>query len=100
MTYGADGSTRTRTHEFVQRVLRETDLRVAPHLTCVGCVPREEVLDIAARLLAPGRTAPGCAARRCAGGQLLPQAAAIGLTPAGLLTRPTWFAACKQVARF
>src|SRR6266852_7320853 len=35
ITYGADGSTRTRTHEFVQRVLHETDLRVAPHLTCV-----------------------------------------------------------------
>jgi methylenetetrahydrofolate reductase (NADPH) len=46
ITYGADGSTRTRTHEFVQRVLRETDLRVAPHLTCVAA-SRQEVLDIA-----------------------------------------------------
>lgn len=46
VTYGADGSTRTRTHEFVQRVQRETDLRVAPHLTCVGA-SRQEVLDIA-----------------------------------------------------
>ena len=46
VTYGADGSTRTRTHEFVQRVLRETDLRVAPHLTCVGA-SRAEVLEIA-----------------------------------------------------
>jgi methylenetetrahydrofolate reductase (NADPH) len=46
VTYGADGSTRTRTHEFVQRVLKETDLRVAPHLTCVGA-DREEVLQIA-----------------------------------------------------
>jgi methylenetetrahydrofolate reductase (NADPH) len=46
VTYGADGSTRTRTHEFVQRVLNETDLRVAPHLTCVGA-SRQEVLDIA-----------------------------------------------------
>ena len=46
VTYGADGSTRTRTHEFVQRVLRETDLTVAPHLTCVGA-SRQEVLDIA-----------------------------------------------------
>jgi methylenetetrahydrofolate reductase (NADPH) len=46
VTYGADGSTRTRTHEFVQRVLSETDLRVAPHLTCVGA-SREEVLEIA-----------------------------------------------------
>jgi methylenetetrahydrofolate reductase (NADPH) len=46
VTYGADGSTRTRTHEFVQRVLTETDLRVAPHLTCVGA-SRDEVLQIA-----------------------------------------------------
>jgi methylenetetrahydrofolate reductase (NADPH) len=46
VTYGADGSTRTRTHEFVERVLHETDLRVAPHLTCVGA-SREEVLEIA-----------------------------------------------------
>jgi methylenetetrahydrofolate reductase (NADPH) len=46
VTYGADGSTRERTHEFVQRVLRETDLRVAPHLTCVGA-SRAEVLQVA-----------------------------------------------------
>ena len=46
VTYGADGSTRTRTHEFVLRILRETDLRVAPHLTCVGA-SRAEVLQIA-----------------------------------------------------
>src|SRR3984893_12197474 len=46
VTYGADGSTRTRTHDCVLRILRETDLRVAPHLTCVGA-SREEVLGIA-----------------------------------------------------
>jgi methylenetetrahydrofolate reductase (NADPH) len=46
VTYGADGSTRTRTHECVERILRETDLVVAPHLTCVGA-GREEVLRIA-----------------------------------------------------
>jgi methylenetetrahydrofolate reductase (NADPH) len=46
VTSGADGSTRTRTHEFVQRVLTETDLRVAPHLTCVGA-SCAEVLEIA-----------------------------------------------------
>ena len=46
VTYGADGSTRTRTHECVLRILRETDLRVAPHLTCVGS-SQEEVLGIA-----------------------------------------------------
>jgi methylenetetrahydrofolate reductase (NADPH) len=46
VTYGADGSTRTRTHECVLRILRETDLVVAPHLTCVGA-SRSEVLKIA-----------------------------------------------------
>jgi methylenetetrahydrofolate reductase (NADPH) len=46
VTYGADGSTRSRTHECVLRILRETHLRVAPHLTCVGA-PREEITRIA-----------------------------------------------------
>ena len=46
VTYGADGSTRSRTHDLVLRILRETDLLVAPHLTCVGA-PREEVIRIA-----------------------------------------------------
>ena len=46
VTYGADGSTRAKTHDCVQRMLRETDLCVAPHLTCVGA-SREEVLGIA-----------------------------------------------------
>jgi methylenetetrahydrofolate reductase (NADPH) len=46
VTYGADGSTRNRTHECVLRILRETDLVVAPHLTCVDA-SRTEVLQIA-----------------------------------------------------
>src|SRR5688572_32586889 len=46
VTYGADGSTRERTHGIVTRVMRETNLTAAPHLTCVGA-PRNEVLDIA-----------------------------------------------------
>lgn len=46
VTYGADGSTRERTHNAVMRVLRETSLTPAPHLTCVGA-GREAVLDIA-----------------------------------------------------
>jgi methylenetetrahydrofolate reductase (NADPH) len=48
VTYGADGSTRDRTHRMVQRIQRETALTGAPHLTCVGA-PRGEVLDIARR---------------------------------------------------
>ena len=46
VTYGADGSTRERTHNVVTRILRETALTPAPHLTCVGA-PRGEILDIA-----------------------------------------------------
>ena len=46
VTYGADGSTRERTHNTVTRILRETSLTPAPHLTCIGA-PREEILDIA-----------------------------------------------------
>jgi methylenetetrahydrofolate reductase (NADPH) len=46
VTYGADGSTRARTHDCVLRILRETQLTVAPHLTCVAA-SRAEVLRIA-----------------------------------------------------
>ena len=46
VTYGADGSTRERTHAAVARILNETELRAAPHLTCVGA-SREEIDDIA-----------------------------------------------------
>lgn len=48
VTYGADGSTRDRTHNVVLRVLRETALRPAAHLTCVGA-SREEIDRIARR---------------------------------------------------
>jgi methylenetetrahydrofolate reductase (NADPH) len=48
VTYGADGSTRERTHSLVTRIQRETPLTGAPHLTCVGA-SRGEVLDIARR---------------------------------------------------
>jgi methylenetetrahydrofolate reductase (NADPH) len=46
VTYGADGSTRTRTHNVVTRIQRETTLTGAPHLTCIGAT-RTEILDIA-----------------------------------------------------
>ncbi len=42
VTYGAGGSTRTRTHDLVRRLQAETDLTVAAHLTCVGAT-RDEI---------------------------------------------------------
>ncbi len=53
VTYGADGSTRTRTHQVVSRIQRETPLAGAPHLTCIGA-SRGEVLDIARQYWAQG----------------------------------------------
>lgn len=46
VTYGAGGSTRERTHATVERLVRETDLTPAAHLTCVGA-SRGEIDDIA-----------------------------------------------------
>lgn len=46
VTYGADGSTRDRTHNVVSRIVNETQLTAAPHLTCVGA-GREELQRIA-----------------------------------------------------
>jgi len=48
VTYGADGSTRKRTHAAVARIQSETDLTAAPHLTCIGAC-RGEIDDIARR---------------------------------------------------
>ncbi len=47
VTYGADGSTRERTHSAVERIVNETNLTAAPHLTCVGA--RKEEIDEIAR---------------------------------------------------
>ena len=46
VTYGAGGSTRERTHATVERIVNETELTAAAHLTCVGA-SREEVDAVA-----------------------------------------------------
>lgn len=48
VTYGAGGTTRERTHDTVVRIARETSLKPAAHLTCVGH-SQGEVDDIARR---------------------------------------------------
>jgi len=45
VTYGAGGSTRERTHATLARLVRETDLKPAAHLTCVAAT-REEVDEV------------------------------------------------------
>ena len=46
VTYGAGGSTRDRTHNTVRRIIEETRLVPAAHLTCVGAT-RSEVDGVA-----------------------------------------------------
>ena len=46
VTYGAGGSTRERTHQTVARIVRDTDVPAAAHLTCVDAT-REEVDEVA-----------------------------------------------------
>ena len=48
VTYGAGGSTRERTHNTVARIIEETSLSAAAHLTCVSAT-REEIDDVARR---------------------------------------------------
>jgi methylenetetrahydrofolate reductase (NADPH) len=45
VTYGAGGSTRVRTHATVSRIVDETALKPAAHLTCVGA-GRAEIDDV------------------------------------------------------
>ena len=45
VTYGAGGSTRERTHATVKRIVEETSLKPAAHLTCVAA-SRGEIDDI------------------------------------------------------
>lgn len=53
VTYGAGGSTRERTHTTVSRIVAETSLTPAAHLTCVGAT-REEVDEVARAYWAAG----------------------------------------------
>jgi methylenetetrahydrofolate reductase (NADPH) len=46
VTYGADGSTRERTHQVIENILTKTSLRPVPHLTCIG-TPQKEIDAIA-----------------------------------------------------
>lgn len=45
VTYGAGGSTRERTHQTVKRIVDETRLNPAAHLTCV-CATKDEINEV------------------------------------------------------
>ena len=53
VTYGAGGSTRERTHNTVARIVRETGLKPAAHLTCVNAT-KDEVDEVARAYWAAG----------------------------------------------
>lgn len=46
VTYGAGGSTRERTHATVARIVKETSVPAAAHLTCVGA-SKAEIAEVA-----------------------------------------------------
>jgi methylenetetrahydrofolate reductase (NADPH) len=95
VTYGAGGSTRDRTHATVARILKETSLRPAAHLTCVSAT-REEVdqiirdyWDIGVRHIVALRGDPP-------GGASQPYQA----TPGGYVNAAALVAGIKQIAPF
>ncbi|MDB5512738.1 MAG: 5,10-methylenetetrahydrofolate reductase [Enterovirga sp.] len=53
VTYGAGGSTRERTHNTVARIVQDTSLRPAAHLTCVAAT-RDEVDEVVGAYWAAG----------------------------------------------
>src|ERR1700716_899234 len=55
VTYGAGGSTRERTHATVKRILAETALTPAAHLTCVAATRPDIDAVIASYMAARGR---------------------------------------------
>src|ERR1700742_1889849 len=48
VTYGAGGSTRERTNSTIARILKETRLIPAAHITCVNA-PKGEIDDVVAQ---------------------------------------------------
>lgn len=46
VTYGAGGSTRERTHATVERIVRETNVPAAAHLTCIDAA-KDEIAEVA-----------------------------------------------------
>ena len=96
VTYGAGGSTRERTARTVKRILTETRLTPAAHLTCVDAT-REEVDAGDRRIRWHGRRS---ASSRCAAIRPQASARATGRIRAATPTAPNWSAALKASGDF
>ncbi len=96
VTYGAGGSTRERTHSTIARILAETDLLPAAHLTCVGAA-RGEIDEIVAAIT----TSASATSWRCAA--IRPAASARPTPPIPMATRPrpsSWPASRRRYPRY
>ena len=96
VTYGAGGSTRERTHATVERIIHETALRPAAHLTCVDATCEE--VDEVARAYWDGRRAPHRGAARRSGRRRRREIRAA--RPAATPMPPTSSQGLKKIANF
>ncbi|HEY6579457.1 MAG TPA: methylenetetrahydrofolate reductase [NAD(P)H] [Rhizomicrobium sp.] len=94
VTYGAGGSTRDRTHATVKRIVEETALAPAAHLTCVAAT-REEVDDVV-RLYWQAGVRHIVALR----GDMPEQGASYRAHPGGYQSTPQLVAAIRRAAPF
>ena len=94
VTYGAGGTTQARTHATVARIVQETKLVPAAHLTCVGAT-QQQVNEVAQRILGCRCAAYRRAARRCA-----PRAPPMKPHPGGYRYAADLVAGLRKVADF
>lgn len=92
VTYGAGGSTRARTHATIERIVSQTQLIPAAHLTCVDA-SKQEVLEVARQYWQAGVRHIVALRGDCAEGRYSPH-------PEGFATAAELVAGLKQVGEF
>ena len=95
VTYGAGGSTRERTHATVARIVRETQVKPAAHLTCVAATRAE--VDAVVRAYGQAGVRHTAALRGDAAGGL---GAAYEPHPGGYATSTDLVRAIKRIGDF